>query len=141
MAKYSNGEVESNGINIVDIGTQIKGNIICNSDIRIDGQLNGNLTTSGKLVIGRSGLIIGEINCKNGDISGKVEGKITATELLSLKSTARITGDIIVNRLAVEPGCIFTGNCRMESDSVSSIRINGGKASDNFEEESRAKAV
>jgi cytoskeletal protein CcmA (bactofilin family) len=134
MGKYNNNETESNGINIIDIGTQIKGNINSNSDIRIDGNLTGNITTAGKLVIGKSGIIAGEINCKNADISGKVEGKIISTELLSLKSTAIILGDIIVNRLAVEPGCVFSGNCKMDADAMT-ISIND---TDSFE---KSKAI
>jgi len=121
MAKY-NPETETNAINIIGLGTKIKGNISSNSDIRIDGELTGNLTTTGRLVIGESGLISGEIQCKNGDISGKVLGKIQVTEQLSLKSTAKIYGDMIISKLAVEPGCVFTGNCKMESESLNNIR-------------------
>lgn len=116
MAKYN--EIESNGINIIGVGTNIKGDISTNADIRIDGNLVGNLNSTGKVVIGESGIIYGEVICKNADISGKVEGKITASELLSLKVTAKIFGDINVNRLAVEPGCIFNGNCKMDAQSM-----------------------
>ncbi len=115
MAKNNN---ENNGINLIGLGTKIKGNIECDSDIRIDGTVNGNMKIDGKVVVGENGVIKGEINCLNGDISGKIEGKLIVDELLSLKSTAIINGDIIVDRLAIEAGCSFTGNCKMKSEST-----------------------
>jgi cytoskeletal protein CcmA (bactofilin family) len=120
MAK--NNETESNAINLIGVGTTITGDIESTGDIRIDGSLVGNLNTKGKLVIGEPGKVKGEIICKNADLSGIIEGKITVSELLTLKLTARITGDIITNRLTVEPGAVFTGTCNM---SKSSNSING----------------
>lgn len=112
MAKIEQ-EVFSNAINLIGVGTTIKGEIICDSDIRIDGNLNGNLNTKGKVIVGSGGNVHGEINCKNSDISGKVDGKIIVSELLSLKATAKISGDIITNKLAIEPNATFTGTCNM----------------------------
>lgn len=112
-------ETESSAINLIGIGTTITGDIESNGDIRIDGSLNGNLNTKGKLVIGETGKIKGEVVCKNSDISGNVEGKITVSELLTLKLTAKIFGDIITNRLTVEPGAIFTGTCNMSTNTTS----------------------
>lgn len=114
MAKYI--ENEPNSHNTITSGTEIIGDIQSNGDIRLDGTLNGNLNTKGKLVIGESGRVKGVINCKNCDIFGYVEGKINISELLSMKSTAIVVGDIYTNRLAIEPGCKFTGNCRMNED-------------------------
>jgi len=105
--------VEPNSINIIGAGTKITGEISSNGDIRIDGFLKGNLTTQGKLVVGPTGTIIGDINCKNSDIEGKIEGKINVSEILGLKATANVQGDIVTNKLAVEPGAIFTGSCNM----------------------------
>ncbi len=130
----NNFENDSTGINILSYGTNIEGNIVCNSDIRIDGGLIGNLTTSGKLVIGPSGSIHGEINCKNGDISGVIEGKINATELLALKATAKLYGDININKLAVEPGCIFIGNCKMTAEVNGNVKAIKSR-SEEFESE------
>jgi len=107
-------EIDSNTINLLSTGTTINGDITSNSDIRIDGILTGNLSTKGRLVIGESGKIKGEIICKNADISGVVEGKILAAELLSLKATSVITGDIVIGKLAVEPGCLFNGTCKID---------------------------
>ena len=114
MAKVYN-ENETNSINIIGIGTKINGDVNSNGDIRVDGSLTGKLITKGKVVIGETGKVKGEINCKNSDVEGSIEGKITASELLSLKAKARIHGDIIASKLAIEPGCQFTGNCDMNA--------------------------
>jgi cytoskeletal protein CcmA (bactofilin family) len=111
MAKqYEN---EPNGHNQISVGTTITGDIISEFDIRIDGKLVGNLDTKGKLVLGPSGTVNGNIQCKNSVVEGKIEGKISVSELLTLKSTAFIQGDIITNKLAIEPGSKFIGNCDM----------------------------
>jgi cytoskeletal protein CcmA (bactofilin family) len=112
-------EQENNTINLIGAGTDIKGDIESTGDIRIDGTLKGNLRTRGKVVIGNTGLIKGEVICKNSDVEGKVEGKINVQELLSLKSTSSILGDISARRLAIEPGAKFTGNCNMSSEPLS----------------------
>lgn len=106
-------ENEPNSHNTITTGTEITGDINSTGDIRLDGFLNGNVNSKGKLVIGESGKVTGTINCKNADIYGVVDGKVNVSELLSLKATARVTGDILTNRLAIEPGCNFTGNCKM----------------------------
>jgi cytoskeletal protein CcmA (bactofilin family) len=114
MAKYNN-ENETNGINIIGVGTEITGDVISNGDIRVDGSLNGKLKTKGKVVVGETGKVKGEICCKNSDVEGSIEGKVNVTQLLSLKATAQINGDIVAARLAIEPGCRFSGNCDMNS--------------------------
>ncbi|MFC2081304.1 polymer-forming cytoskeletal protein [Bacteroidota bacterium] len=114
MAKIYN-ENETNGINIIGIGTKITGDVNSNGDIRVDGSLTGKLITKGKVVIGETGKVKGEINCKNSDVEGSIEGKIIVAQLLALKSKARINGDIIAAKLAIEPGCQFSGNCDMST--------------------------
>ncbi|MFH2142700.1 MAG: polymer-forming cytoskeletal protein [Bacteroidota bacterium] len=109
----NNTVIESNAINMIGSGTTITGNIISENDIRIDGSLNGNLNTKGKLVIGQTGCIQGEIQCNSADVSGKIDGKISVSELLTLKETAKIYGDMKTNKLAIEPNAIFTGTCNM----------------------------
>lgn len=109
-------EQENNTINLIGAGTNIKGDVESAGDIRIDGTLRGNLRTKGKVVIGTTGLVKGEVYCKNSDVEGKIEGKINVNELLSLKATCTILGDIAAKRLAIEPGAKFTGNCNMSSE-------------------------
>jgi cytoskeletal protein CcmA (bactofilin family) len=114
MAKYN--ETDSTTINLISNGTDITGDIKSNGDIRIDGTLKGNLTTKGKVVIGPTGKVSGEVICKNSEVSGIVEGKITVGQLLNLKASSKILGDIATSKLSVEPGAIFSGNCKMSEN-------------------------
>ncbi len=100
-------------INIISEGTRIKGDIIASGDIRIDGELTGNISAKGKLVVGPNGKIAGEVDCSNIEVSGYIKGKISATELMNMKSTSQIEGDVVAGKLSVEPGSIFTGTCSM----------------------------
>ena len=114
MAKLTaNGESVNQSINIISEGTKIKGDIIANGDIRIDGELMGNISAKGRLVVGPKGKIEGQIICNNIEISGHIKGKVTASELLNMKSTSQIIGDIIAGKLSVEPGSLFSGTCVM----------------------------
>ena len=116
MAKQTTrpyGEVQDQSINIISEGTSIKGDISATGDIRIDGELNGNIEAKGRLVIGPNGKVEGEINCKNIEVSGYIKGKITVPEMLNMKSSAKIYGEIIAGKLSVEPGSLFTGTCTM----------------------------
>jgi cytoskeletal protein CcmA (bactofilin family) len=113
MAKPTT-EFDSTTINLIGAGTTIIGDLTSNGDIRINGVLNGNLTTNkGKLFVGETGKIKGEINCKNADISGSIEGKMVVNESLSLRASSSITGEIFINNLSIEPGCKFNGSCKM----------------------------
>jgi cytoskeletal protein CcmA (bactofilin family) len=106
-------DVSTTSINQIGSGTVIKGDIISNEAIRIDGTLEGSLVSKGKLVIGATGVVEGEVSCQNADIWGVVNGTVTVTELLSLKSSAKLNGDINTNKLSIEPGATFTGACSM----------------------------
>jgi len=127
----SNSVVNDNfSANTIQTGTSIEGHIISDGSIRIDGILHGSLTTKGKLVIGKTGVITGDVVCQNASIEGKVEGKVEVEEMLDLKGTAFINGDIFTSKLVVEPGAVFNGNCKMDSrGNKTSI---GGKT--NFEQ-------
>lgn len=105
--------IDSVSINLIGSGTAIVGDITSNGDIRIDGSLKGNITITGKLVVGTTGTIEGNIQCQNADVSGEINGKITISELLSLKASAKILGDIITGKISVEPNATFTGTCSM----------------------------
>ena len=111
MAKSN--EVENHTINLFGSGTVIEGNVTSNGDIRIDGTLKGNMTTKGKVIIGESGQLIGEVRCKNLDVEGGIEGKAFITELMTMRNRSKILGDISTNKLAIEPGATFTGRCDM----------------------------
>lgn len=111
MAKTN--DTDASAINIIRKGTIIKGDINCVGDIRIDGELKGKLISEGKVVVGATGVIDGEVTCKNADISGTLNAILKIKELLLLKSTANIIGDIKTTKLSIEPGANFTGSCNM----------------------------
>lgn len=115
MAKPVVLEPEVPNINLIGPGTVIKGDIKTNGDFRIDGTIVGNVICKGKIVVGKSGSIEGEINCQNAEISGNIKGKLMISEQLSLKSSAKIQGEISTQKIAIEPGAFFTGNCNMNS--------------------------
>jgi cytoskeletal protein CcmA (bactofilin family) len=111
MAKFN--EPDNTTINLISNGTDITGDIRSNGDIRIDGTLTGNLNTKGKVVVGTTGKVKGEIVCKNSEVAGIIEGKIIVGQLLNLKVTSKINGDIVTAKLSIEPGAVFSGNCKM----------------------------
>jgi cytoskeletal protein CcmA (bactofilin family) len=121
MAK---NETETPTINLISNGTDITGDVKSNGDIRIDGSLTGNLSTKGKVVIGPTGKIKGEVYCKNSEVSGVIEGKICVGQLLNLKASSKIIGDIVTAKLAIEPGARFTGNCNMSESEENGGSVN-----------------
>ncbi len=119
MAK--NFEPENKLPNIIGQGTKIVGDIETNGDIRIDGNIEGNVTSKGKVVIGSNGLIKGEVFCSNAELAGSLNGKIAVSELLSLKASSKVTGDIKTGKLNIEPGAIFTGTCNMGNQTQGTV--------------------
>ena len=100
-------------INTITVGTSIKGDIQANGDFRLDGTLEGNITLTGKLVIGEQGRIVGNVVCQNANVIGIIDGNLSVKEFLTLYSTSKVRGDIVANKRAVEPGAYFTGTCHM----------------------------
>ena len=127
MAKNTVLEAKTNTPNTIVSGTVIKGEISTNGDFRIDGQLVGSIVCKGKIVVGQSGSIEGEIECQNADISGTLKAKIHVEQLLSLKATAVFSGDVITNKISIEPGAKFSGTCNMEGGSEKTEAIHASR--------------
>ena len=100
-------------INFIASGTKLVGDLVSSGDVRIDGQLSGSIKTQGRLVLGESGVVDGQISCQSAIIGGQLKAKITTKDLLTLKSTAKLSGEIVSGQLAIEPGAIFSGKCSM----------------------------
>lgn len=126
--KTTSSQNDNFSANTIQTGTVIEGHIKSEGSIRIDGVLNGSITTKAKLVIGKTGVITGDIYCENASIEGKVDGKIEVNDLLDLKSSAIITGDMYMAKLVVEPGALMNGSCNMDSKSKKS-GLSGSKGS------------
>jgi len=101
--------------NALTSGSKIVGTIIADSDVRIDGHVEGDLECSGKVVIGEQGSLHGTITCINAELMGKVEGKINVRQTLALRSTCRLKGEVKTQTLIVEPNAVFNGTCEMET--------------------------
>jgi cytoskeletal protein CcmA (bactofilin family) len=121
MARIPENPLDTS-INRVVEGTSIKGDIRCESNIRIDGIFVGDLVTKGRLVVGPNGKLEGTIVCQNAELEGQIKGKIQVQQLLTLKSTAKVEGEVVTDKLAIEPGASFSGSCSMGSK-VKDIKV------------------
>ncbi len=110
MAK-SEQTLSVNSISRISAGTVIKGEIISPTDIRIDGTFEGKLTSKGRVVLGESAIVKGDIICANIDLWGKVDGNLFVKDTLSLKEGCVMNGNLHIRRLAVELGATFNGSC------------------------------
>ncbi len=108
----------SGSTNSLVAGTNLEGTINAGSDIRIDGTLIGLLDCKGRVIIGPEGKVEGEIICQNAVIEGKFQGKINVKELLNVRENANIQGDVITNKLLVQPGAIYNVNCSMGGQTI-----------------------
>lgn len=98
---------------IIAAGTSLKGDITSSGDIRIDGTLQGNIYCQAKVVIGANGSVEGDIQGQQADIMGQVKGTITVKELLQLKGSSQVKGNIHAAKLQIEPTAQFNGQCHM----------------------------
>ena len=105
----------SPSVDVIEKSTKIIGNIFSKADFRIDGEVEGNITTSGKVVVGANGKISGKLNCSNADISGNISGNIEVNETLSLMSDSYVQGEIITGKLSVEEGAQVDATISMKS--------------------------
>jgi len=113
--------MESAVRNLIGGGTTIKGDIESNGDIRIDGHLIGSLKSNGKVMVGPTGVLEGDLNCKQAEISGAVKGTINTEELTALKATSKVEVDLTTKQLLIEVGAQFTGKCVMGQQSTVSM--------------------
>ena len=114
----------SNSSNIIGKGTIVNGSIETFGNIRVEGKVVGDMKTKSKAAFGNSSQVDGSVLAQNAEVAGHITGTIEVTELLVLKATASIDGDIITNKLLVEPGASFNGKCKM---GVKSKEIKIGK--------------
>lgn len=107
--------------NTIAKGTIIEGNISAEGDLRIEGKINGTVICNSKLVVGKTGYIEGSVDARNATVEGEISGNVITRELLQVDPTGKITGDIITQKLVVQMGAVFTGNCRMGDAAKDSI--------------------
>ena len=108
------GETSSSGgASLIASGTTLKGDITSNGDIRIDGTLQGNIYCSAKVVIGANGAVEGDVNGQQADVMGKITGTVKVKDLLQLKGSSQVSGNIHAGKLQIEPTASFNGQCHM----------------------------
>ena len=95
-------------------GTSYNGDITSQGSFRIEGKVEGAIKTSGKVVIGKTGEVEGEITCESADIEGAFKGDISVNATLVLRSTANVNGKANIDKLSVEPGAVFNATCTMK---------------------------
>jgi cytoskeletal protein CcmA (bactofilin family) len=103
----------TNSSNVIGKGTVLEGNIETSGNIRIEGKIIGNLKSKSKVALGNSSLVDGNVSAQNADIEGTVKGRVEIADMLVLKATATVHGDIVTGKLVVEPGAVFNGTCKM----------------------------
>jgi cytoskeletal protein CcmA (bactofilin family) len=115
--------------NILAKNTKIVGDLSSEGDFRIDGVLEGTLTTKGRVIIGVEGSIQGKVFCDNADIEGKFSGELKVNKMLTIKSSASISGDVILGKLSVEPGAAFNASCSMKG-ALKELNANDSKTAE-----------
>lgn len=115
MSKSNSNSIEHN---VIAAGTIIKGDITTDGDFRIDGKIEGTIASKGRVIVGNSGCITGTIKAENIDVMGRIEGTIIATDTLTLKSTAKVKGDINTCILDIEQRAEFNGTCTMGKEAT-----------------------
>lgn len=114
--------------NVIAKNTTIKGEIISDGDYRIDGVLEGDLKTKGRVIIGSGGVVDGTIEASNTDIEGTFSGKLIVEKILTVKAIAKISGEVVVGKLSIEPGAAFNASCTMKAI-VKEVNKEDGKKS------------
>lgn len=132
----------STSSNNVGKGTIVEGKIETFGNIRIEGKVIGDIKTKSKVVLGQSAYVEGNILAQNADVEGELKGNIEISDILTLKATSVINGDIKTNKLIVESGAAFNGSCKM-GVSIGEIKIgdNEQRGSTPFGKEESKKAV
>ncbi len=122
--KTSVASAGGHSLNSIVKGTAIEGTIKANSDIRVDGTIKGKLYCDSKVIIGPTGRVEGEVRCQNAVIEGKFEGVLEVKELLNIRETATVDGDVTTGKLIIQPGGIFNVTCKMGSGAKQTLSSN-----------------
>ncbi len=116
MARNDNNDFDNKKHNIVASGTKIVGNIVSDGDIRIDGDIDGDINAVGRIVLGKGCSVKGTITCPNAEILGNFTGKLTIAETLALRNTAIVKGEITTKKLSIDVNAVFDGSCVMNQE-------------------------
>lgn len=139
-AKSTTPASSSNALNALVKGTVIEGSLRCDSDLRVDGAIKGKLNCQAKVIIGPTGAVEGEIRCQNAVIEGRFKGILHVSELLNVRETAEIDGEITTNKLLVQSGAKFNVSCKMETGGSANGAVKNPNPATKFENDAASSA-
>ncbi|MFC1849749.1 polymer-forming cytoskeletal protein [candidate division CSSED10-310 bacterium] len=116
MVVKKNKIAESEINAFVGEGASIKGTLSYQGTVRIDGKIEGEIITTGNLIIGKNAVVEADIQVSSVSVSGKVVGSIHAKENIFLHKSAKVYGNLYTPSLTMEEGVFFQGNCQMEEN-------------------------
>ena len=100
----------SHSLNSLVQGTVVEGKVKATNDIRVDGSIKGDLICDAKVIIGPSGSVEGTIKCVNAVIEGSFDGKMLVKELLNIRESAKVSGEVNYGKLIVQSGAVISGS-------------------------------
>jgi cytoskeletal protein CcmA (bactofilin family) len=121
-------------LNTLVEGTVIEGQVTAKSDIRVDGIIRGNLNCEAKVIIGETGFVEGQINCANAVIQGGFEGTLYVQDLLNVRQSAKINGEVTTSKLIVEAGAVFNVTCRMGKQAAENVQVTPERKTSNVKQ-------
>lgn len=101
---------------IIGRGAECGGDFSAEGSVRLDGCVNGSVTVTGKLIVGATGAVYGNVSAAEAVIGGEVNGSVAAPERVELTSTARVIGDITTTTIVIDEKAIFQGACNMNQE-------------------------
>lgn len=106
----------SHSLNSLVQGTAVEGKIKATNDIRIDGSIKGDLVCDSKVIIGPSGVVEGTIKCENAVIEGRFEGNMYVKDLLNIRESAKVVGEVSYGKLIVQSGAVISGSYQVAGE-------------------------
>lgn len=113
--RTSQGSAPESVISIIAPGMKVVGDCETDGTLRIEGAVQGSVRAAKAVVIGREGLVIGDVITQDAVVSGRVEGSVTAQSRLELQATCQIEGEVHTPRLQLEEGAVFNGSVNMKA--------------------------
>ncbi|MFV0537049.1 MAG: polymer-forming cytoskeletal protein [Dysgonomonas sp.] len=108
-------------LSVLSGSAAFKGEISIADDLRIDGNVDGDINSGGKVVIGPDGCVKGKITGKSIEVIGKILGDVTVSDIVILRASSYYEGQITARNIEIEAGASFYGNCKMEGEDFKKI--------------------
>ena len=130
------GDIET----VIGKNTKIQGEVSGTGNLRIDGEIEGELKLSGSVIVGETGMVTGNVSARSLDVSGTVHGNAQTEEGLTIHATGQLIGDVKVNAFQIEDGGIFKGRSEMNPRAGIELKLRAQAAAKPAQENSSADA-